>query len=99
MVTATDTTLRTSQGASINPPLTLSLPVISPTGSPSSSNPAKEAFFLLDLLQVVKDVGTVFGKFKRDHGKDVACAGIKHVGVTMEALENIHSAGTTMFGG
>ena len=98
MVTATVNPVRKSNGTPTNPPLTLSLPEIFPNGSSSSSNPAKETFFLLDLLQVVKKVGTALGEFKCNHGADVDERGIKHLEVMMEALEHIHSAGTKQVG-
>ena len=90
MVTATVTPVRKSNGTPTNPPLTLSLPEISPNGFSSSSNPAKETFFLLDL----KKVGTALGEFKCNHGADVDERGIKHLKVMMEALEHIHSGET-----
>ena len=49
-----------------------------PIGSDSLTNPSKEAFFLLDLLKIVKDQGTTLGQFKCNHGKGVTDAGIKH---------------------
>ena len=98
MVTATVTPVRKSNGTPANPPLTFSLPEISPNGSSNSSNAAREAFFLLHLLQLVQNVSTALGEFKCNHGADVAYAGIKHLEVMMEALEFIHSAGTKKFG-
>ena len=101
MVTATVTPSRKSNSpttTSVNPPLALSLPNPPPSGSNNSTNPAKEAFFLLDLLQVVKDAGTALGKFKRNHNKDVADAGIKHLEVMMEELDWIELVGTKQVG-
>jgi hypothetical protein len=101
MSTNTVTPSRKSNSPSTTPansPLILSLPETPSSGSNSSTNPAKEAFFLLDLLQVVKDVSTALGQFKCNHGKDVADAGIKHLEVMMEALDWIQLAGTKQVG-
>ena len=86
MATAAVTPVRNLTGSPtnttniINTLLTPSLPGKSPNGS-TASNPAKESFFLLDLLQEVKNVGTVLGEFKCNHGEDVSDAGIKHLEV------------------
>ena len=59
-----------------------------------ASNPAKESFFLLDLFQELKNVGTALGEFKCNHGKYVSVTGIKHLEVMVQSLELIYSAGT-----
>jgi hypothetical protein len=46
----------------------------------------------------VKGVDTALGQFKCNHGKDVTDAGIKHLEVMMEALDNIHLAGIKQVG-
>ena len=88
MVTTTGSPNRNFTGSPIN---------IS-NGSTKSSNPAKESFLLLDLLQEVKNVGIALVEFKTNHGKDVSEGGIKNLEVMVESLEFIYSAGTSQIG-
>ena len=100
MATTTVTPVQNSTGSPTNvsnTPLTLSIPGKSPQGL-IASNSAKESFFLLDLFQELKNVGTALGEFKCNHGKYVSVTGIKHLEVMVQSLELIYSAGTKQVG-
>ena len=92
---ATPSTRVSSVGSPSSTPLSLTLSEKSPSGSPTDkdSNPVKESFHLLDLLQQVNNVSTALAEFKYNHATHINDAGIKDLEVMIESLNLIHSDG------
>ena len=97
MTGETTPTRELSTGSPQNLPLFHSLAEKSPNSSPRDSNPAKDSFLLLDLLEEVKNVSTALVEFKCQHDY-VNDAGIKHLEVMMESLECIYDAARKQVG-
>ena len=98
MVTTTTTPARASSiGSPSNDSLSLFQSEKSPNGSPGNSNPVKETFHLLDLLEQVKHVSAALVEFKEDQD-NVNDKGNKHLEVMIESLDLIYSTGQKQVG-
>ena len=99
-VDATPSARVSSVGSPSSTPLSLTLSEKSPSGSPTDkdSNPVKESFHLLDLLQQVNNVATALAEFKYNHATHINDAGIKDLEVMIESLNLIHSDGQKQVG-
>ena len=98
MVTNTTTPARASSTVSpSNTPLSNAPSGKPSTGPAGNSNPLKESFHLLDLLEQVKNVSAALEEFKEDH-KYVNDMGNKHLEVMIESLGWIYSTGRTQVG-
>ena len=66
--------------------------------SPRDSNPAKESFRLLDLLDEVKNASLALNDFKSKYGAKLAAVGVQQLEVVIESLDWVHSAGVRQAG-
>ena len=60
---------------------------------PSPSNPAKDAFRLMDLLNEVKTVSSAVVEFQLEHAEVLKDIAVKRLGVISEALDLIFENG------